>query len=115
MSDPAAMTLELNDGHTVIFDADQAHLVNGFVWVAYKRHRSWYAGCRQRKGSKVHIVWMHRVLAATPFGLICHHRNRNTMDNRRKNFLNMPCRQHQLLHQNNSLQVKTDGSFVDVC
>lgn len=115
MSHPPSFTIKLDDQHTAIYDAADAPLVAGFVWKAYHRQRSWYAGCRQRKGPKVHTVWMHRVIAATPFGHVCHHRNRNSLDNRRANLLNMPCRQHQMLHQNNSLIVKTDGSFVDLC
>lgn len=116
-SPPNAPTvvIPLNDDHLAIIDAADQALARGFVWKAYRRHRSWYAGCRIRKGTQTRIVWLHRLIAATPFGLICHHRNRNSLDDRRANLLNMACRQHQLLHYNNTLLVKTDGSFVDLC
>lgn len=115
MSRPEATLLILGPQHSVIYDAADEALVRGFVWRAHRRHRSWYAGSRLTKNGKSHIFWMHRVIAATPFGQVCHHRNRDSLDNRRANLLNMPCRQHQLLHQNNSLQIKTDGSFVEIC
>lgn len=115
MSEPEPFTIKLDDDHVAIIDAADAALVAGFVWKAYRRHRSWYAGCRIRKGSQTRIVWLHRLIAGTPFTKICHHRNRNTLDERRANLLNMTHHDHDFLHKNNTLIVKTNGSFADLC
>jgi len=52
---------------------------------------------------------MHRLVAHTPKGMVTHHRNRNTLDNRRANLINLSPKQHHALHQNHSLLIKFGG------
>ena len=49
---------------------------------------------------------MHRLIAKTHYDMICHHRNRNSLDNRRANLVNMPKDDHHRLHGNDNLIVK---------
>lgn len=88
----------LTQGKFAIIDRDALQLVSGFRWVAVKWNFRWYAysytwldGTRSR-------VAMHRLIASTPPGELTHHLNKNSLDNRRSNLLNMTCRAHGALH-----------------
>jgi len=55
---------------------------------------------------------MHRFIAQTPRGMICHHRNHNSLDNRLDNLANQDKRSHTLHHQANSINIKRDPSYI---
>jgi len=46
---------------------------------------------------------MHRFVAQTPFGMVCHHKNGNPLDNRQANLANQSKLEHKLYHRNNNL------------
>lgn len=98
--------IQLNDGYSVIIDRADLNVVLKYKWLVVRYHRSYYARSSFRQDGKPHQVSMHRLLARTPASQICHHRNRNTLDNRRSNLLNMTKKEHQFLHLNNTLLVK---------
>jgi len=91
-----------------IIDADRFHLLQPFTWHTIRKQKSTYAYTISAAGTSTRKIWMHRFIARTPGDMICHHRNRNSLDNRRANLVNMDPHQHMLLHQNNSLSVKFD-------
>lgn len=96
----------LNNDQVALIDRQDLARVYNFHWRAVKYHRSYYARSTYRKNNTHHSVSMHRLIAKTKATEICHHRNRNTLDNRSPNLLNMSKNDHQLLHQNNSLLIK---------
>jgi len=102
--------IQLNDGQVAIIDADDLNLVMRYKWHAAKYHRSYYARSTFLQNGKTHSVSMHRLLGSTPAAQVCHHRNRNTLDNRRSNLLNLSKIDHRKLHQNNSLIVKFENA-----
>lgn len=51
---------------------------------------------------------MHRLIANTPPGKITHHINHITLDNRRKNLLNVTKDEHDDLHSRNRILIKYD-------
>ena len=100
------VAIPLNNGFSVIVDADTAEKYRGYDLRAFKSGRCYYASIRVVV--KGRSIWkgFHRIIAHTPDDLICHHQNRNTLDNRRANLMNMAKMEHQLLHLNNSLIIK---------
>jgi len=60
-----------------------------FHWYAKKSAGRYYACRKVTTETKVFFIRMHRVIAATPVDMVCHHINGNTLDNRRANLLNM--------------------------
>ncbi|MEE9367071.1 MAG: HNH endonuclease [Dehalococcoidales bacterium] len=103
-------TIDLGNGHTAILDAyDYARLYR-YAWRAVKHGRALYAKTTVGKGIKQCDLSMHRMVAHTPFGLVCHHRNRNSLDNRLDNLTNMTRQDHDMLHKNDTLCIKfSDG------
>lgn len=77
-----------------------------FHWRPVRRRRCYYAYTYIPVGNLRGSISMSRIIAQTPTFQVCHHRNRNPLDNRRSNLLNMNRSDHQLLHRNNTLLVK---------
>lgn len=63
--------------------------INQYKWTARKALCRWYAVRKYRKNGKQIFVHMHRHIANTPDGMIPHHINHDTLDNRDNNLLNM--------------------------
>lgn len=64
-------------------------------WYAKKSRDLWYACSKVVTDGKVKFLRMHRIVAQTPDGMIPHHLNGNTLDNRRENLLNITEFEHQ--------------------
>lgn len=99
-------TLTCANGLIVLIDATDWLWLSCFTWHAYRRQKSFYARTSIFANGKTRWVYMHRMIAKTPLDWICHHRNRNSLDNRDKNLINMSKKDHQFLHQNNTLTIK---------
>jgi len=105
-SETKVRIIELTNDKVCIVDADLYDGLMRYKWRAVKSHRCWYAKTTVGKGADQCDISMHRLIAQTPRGLQCHHRNRNSLDNRRANLLNMTRRNHESLHRNNNVLVK---------
>lgn len=103
---PPTIQLPLNDGFSVIIDLVDINLVLKYKWRVVKYQRSYYARSNFLQNGKTHSVSMHRLLGQTKAAQICHHRNRNTLDNRRSNLLNLTKKEHHFLHLNDTLIIK---------
>lgn len=91
-------TVELTQGKVAITDKVLPANFFDFVWVAVRWNFRWYAySWRMKDGTRSRIA-MHRLIAETPPGEIPHHLNKNSLDNRRANLLNMTNRDHKQLH-----------------
>lgn len=79
-----------------------------FKWRAVQHRRGYYARASfLRDGRKISIS-MHRFIAQTPFGMVCHHLNLNSLDNRRSNLLNCSKRYHDKFHADNNILIQYD-------
>lgn len=105
-TDSEARVIPLGGLHMALVDADLYEDLMHFRWRAVKYFRSWYARALTDPDRKHIGISMHRLIAHTPRDMVCHHRNRNTLDNRRVNLINMTRHDHEFLHKNNTLQVK---------
>lgn len=104
--DFVTVEIPLGNGRTALIDEVDLPKVSQFTWYAVKYYRAWYARTTYMRRSCRHSKSMHRLIALTPADKVCHHRNRNTLDNRRANLLNLSRDEHKLLHRNNSLLIK---------
>ena len=93
------------DTFALVSPEDYPTLKN-YTWRIVRANSSYYAKAQYTKNGKRRSVSMHRLIARTPFGLVCHHDNRKTLDNRRSNLFNMTKQAHKYLHMNNSLRIK---------
>lgn len=90
--------IELTQGKFAIVDRPEPDVLRHFNWCAIKWNFRWYAVAYVTVNGKRSCVAMHKILTDTPFGWVCHHYNRNSLDNRLGNLLNMTQRHHRKLH-----------------
>lgn len=104
-------TIKLDDEHTAIIDRIFIPFLQQYKWIAVKSGRSWYARLNQTRDGRQFSISMHRLIANTPEDMVCHHRNRNSLDNRRANLVNLTKTEHEALHMNDTLIIKYDPKF----
>lgn len=92
--DTPAIRLPLQKPFFALVDPEWFDYLNQWKWYAKKSNSQYYACRKVTNGNSVYFVRMHRVVAATPIDLICHHINRKTLDNRRANLQNMNWYEH---------------------
>jgi len=98
--------IELTNGKVAIIDSVHENAIRAFSWRAVKHMRSWYAKTTIVKAGHQIDISMHRFIARTPFGQVCHHKNYNSLDNRFANLENLDKLTHHLIHRNNRILVK---------
>lgn len=96
-----------------IVDDDLAGSLSKYRWRPRQFRKCIYAVTDLGKPPHNITVNMHRLIARTPFGMVCHHINGNPMDNRRENLLNMSKKAHTLLHANNKICVKFEKTNTE--
>lgn len=104
-------TILLHDGQICIIDADNLEWLSCFKWRAVKKLKSYYAYTTVHGPRTDRSMSMHRMVAKTPSGYVCHHRNRNSLDNRHNNLLNMTRKEHEKLHRNHTFSRKIDPDY----
>ncbi len=98
--------IPLTQGKFAIVNAEREAALLKFKWRAVQHHRSWYAKTTIKKGDRQIDISMHRFIARTRFPNVCHHKNRNSLDNRDENLENMTKQAHDLLHTLDSILIK---------
>lgn len=102
--DPYSRLLELTDGKFAIVDSDLYKALSKFAWTTVKRKRSYYACTILDPDKSTKRIYMHRLIAHPIGREVTHHANRISLDNRRKNLINMLRRAHTLEHLNNPIK-----------
>lgn len=90
--------IKLTGGLFAIVDADDFDEIDRYYWIAVSSTRKFYAARRVITNGKSHYIYMHRQIMKTPHGQVCHHKNGNTCDNRKKNLTNMSEDEHKYIH-----------------
>lgn len=104
--------IPLTEGKCCIVDAGWYDRLIQYEWDAVKIGSSYYAKRTIHRKSSEFCISMHRVIAGTKTPCICHHRNGNSLDNRRCNLANMLKQTHSLLHRNNPITIKYVSEFL---
>lgn len=90
--------IHLGNNRWAIVDPERYEELICYHWIAKKSFNCWYAvRIKIRNGRKV-FIRMHREIAETPDNMICHHINKDSLDNRRANLQNMSWWDHTKLH-----------------
>lgn len=90
--------VELTHGKSAIVDFDVNPLVWQYRWRAIKWHYRFYAYSTSRYDGTPARIAMHRLIAKTKAGEVCHHGNGRTLDNRCGNLYNLSNRLHGQVH-----------------
>jgi hypothetical protein len=94
--------------HSILIDECDAGWVNNHDWTSTKKQKSWYFRTWIARRPIGRWLYMHRLIANTPYGQVTHHRNRNSLDNRRANLVSLPPGVHEALHRDNGVTIKFD-------
>lgn len=105
MTEPIYKYIPLDNSKFAIVDADLYDSLMKYKWVAVKHQRCWYAKTDIGKNGKHFWISMHRLIANTPSNKVCHHKNFNSLDNRRANLENMTLNEHDNYHRNHTYKV----------
>lgn len=79
-------------------DADLKDWLNQWKWYPHRSFCRTYVVRKFKRNGKVKTLFMHRIVAKTPQGYLCHHINRDTLDNRRANLQNLTKFEHIKMH-----------------
>ncbi|MBA7655341.1 hypothetical protein ES703_63245 [subsurface metagenome] len=86
--------IPLQRGFVTFCDPKWLFTLSTLHWYAKKSRSLWYACSKIIIAGKVKFLRMHRIVAHTPDGMIPHHLNGNTLDNREENLLNITEYEH---------------------
>ena len=86
--------LFLNFVGPVVVDDDLVDKLKEQYWYITIGRGLPYARMRSQKSRPPKHTWMHRMIVDCPKGMIVHHRNGNTLDNRRENLQIMSQAEH---------------------
>jgi len=103
---PNYRTIPLTQGKIAIVDAERYDALMKFSWRAVRAKHNWYAKANSKDPKKPWTISMHRFIARTPSGMVTHHINGNSLDNRKINLENQSKLQHTQYHANNSIRRK---------
>lgn len=92
--DTPAARIPLQNGMYTLVDPCWVDYLIWFPWYAKKSNSQYYACRKVTMNGSTYFIRMHRVIASTPVELVCHHINRNSLDNRRLNLRNMSWFEH---------------------
>lgn len=111
---PDFATIELTQGKIAIVDVELLGFLHKWSWRAVRSKYKWYAKTTVHAKNRDYSLSMHRMVSKTPSGMICHHKNGNSLDNRLSNLQNMDRGKHELYHANNSLTIRRDPNYIIV-
>jgi len=86
--------IKLQNGMYALCDPKWLFTLKHLHWYAKKSRGRFYACSKVSKYGKTSFIRMHRAIANTPKGQVCHHINGNTLDNRSANLQNMSKFEH---------------------
>lgn len=96
-----------------IVDDDRYDALMKFSWRAVQAHSSYYAKTTITKNGKKIDICMHRFVARTPAGMVTHHKNKNSLDNRAENLENMTKDDHKFLERQSRIRIKRDPTWEE--
>ena len=90
--------IRTTNGAVIKLDKDDYERLKKYHWVVRKSYSRWYAMRKVTKDGKEFWIRMHREIMNTPQGMVTHHKNPRTLDNRKSNLVNMYQKDHHALH-----------------
>jgi hypothetical protein len=89
--------LSVYRNHLAIVDADDYEKYRYCRWTLRKSQSCKYVVNRIKVGNRFIECKLHRLIMNTPKDFDCHHKNHNTLDNRKTNLENVPHNAHPRL------------------
>lgn len=87
------------DGLTVFIDPDEWGWIIQCHWKIKYSNNTPYAVRKVHRQGKTITLRMHREIMKTPAGYDCHHKNKNSLDNRKVNLENCTKIEHRMIQK----------------
>jgi len=84
----------ISHGNECIIDAEDYGLISKYHWRCVRSAHNCYAVARTQINGRTRYIRMHRLIMSCPKGMVVHHINHNTLDNRRCNLVIMTVDDH---------------------
>ena len=91
--------IPVHPNKATIVDLDDFENLKKYKWYIIKQHGLPYAARKVTTNGKTYWVRMHRQIMHTKNGFVVHHKNRQTLDNRKQNLANLTDAEHQEIHK----------------
>lgn len=91
-------TIELTNGFIALVNTEDYENLNQYKWFAKKSNVCWYAVRLVKSKNSSYLVRMHRQITHCIDGLVVHHKNHNSLDNRKSNLILLTPDQHLEFH-----------------
>lgn len=101
----------LGDGLACIVDPEDYEVFTHLRCSYIKTQRCYYGTVDLIINGTIRTKRIHRIIARTGPYQVCHHKNRNSLDNRLTNLANMDPKLHDHLHKSDTLRVKFKENF----
>ena len=108
------VALKSQDGYFCVVDSLLYDFLAYYDWFVQRNRKSDYFYTYLYKNGRKRKAYLHRLVAATPSGLVCHHIDRNSLNNTRGNLRNMTRKEHHNLHSKDTLIVKFEDTVNHV-
>ena len=96
---PLACFIHLTHGKIALVDPWWWVQIHHYFWQAKLGRGGWYAFRHYRYKGRKCIQFMHRLIMNTPKGMECHHKFRNTLDNREECLENVTPSEHSAIRK----------------
>lgn len=104
----------MTNGGYALVDPDIYVKYFDYPWYRVRFNKTWYARAIIQEGRRKRTVFLHRLVAKTPRGMVCHHQNQNGLDCRRANLWNMTKSEHHRMHMTDRIRIKFEDPFAPV-
>lgn len=95
----------LNGGYALV-NPDTYEKYHTYPWYKVRFNKTWYAKAVIKNGRRHDTVFLHRLVAKTPRGMVCHHDDRNGLNCLRSNLSNETKSYHHHLHMTDRVRIK---------
>lgn len=82
-----------------LIDPEDYDRISPYTWYIKKSRFCEYAVRKKRASGKEFLIYMHRQITHCPNNMVVHHKNHNTLDNRKVNLPLMTPKEHNLIHR----------------
>jgi hypothetical protein len=86
--------IRASHGIDFVVDIDDYERQNRYHWRSKKKKNNWYAYRRFKRDGKTYEIALHRTIARSRPDEEPHHKNHNTLDNRKENLENVLHNRH---------------------